>query len=98
MHMQTESNLKKWHSWLLLYNQTKLFGQTVFFPRDMGKVPEDSYFYFRTRNIDKQEIIFGVGIGLRQPVGFNEVPGLLSAIEGRNRIYNNGGAQVLAPR
>lgn len=87
-----------WHGWLLLYNQTKLFGQIFFFPRDMSKVPEDSYFYFRTRNIEKQEIIFGVGTGLRQPAGFNEVPGLVRAIEGRNRIYDNGGAQVLAPR
>jgi len=87
-----------WHSFLLLYEQTKLFGQLFFFPRDMGKVPEDSYFYFRTWNIDKQEIILGVGVGLRQPVGFNEVPELLSAIECKNRIYDNGGAQILAPR
>ncbi len=64
----------------------------------MRKVLEDSYLYLRTWNIDKQEVILGIGIGLRQPVGFNYAPELLSAIEGKNRIYNNGGAQVLAPR
>jgi len=87
-----------WHGFLLLFNQTKLFGQLSFFSRDMSKVPEDSYLYFRTWNIDKQEIILGVGTGLRQPVGFNKAPELLSAIEGKNRIYNNGGAQILAPQ
>jgi len=60
--------------------------------------------YFTTRNIEKQEITFqplvrpGLAyIGLRQSVSFDEL-GLNKVIEGRNRIYNNGGAQILAPR
>lgn len=79
-------------------------GQIVGFPLDASKLSEDSYFYFSTWNMIKGELTFfvyqrpGVSIsGLRQSISFAEIPGLITAIEGRDRIYNNGGAQVLAP-
>jgi len=68
------------------------------FLRDMSQVPDDSYIYFRAWNIDRDEITYHAGIsGCRKSVGFSEA-GVDGLIEGRNRIYNNGGAQVLAPR
>lgn len=85
------------HAGLLLSDQTELNGQISRFPGDIEKLPQDSYIYFRTRNVDRQEIVFIVGSGLRSSVSFNEV-GLNKVIESKNRIYNNGGAQVLAPR
>jgi len=70
---------------------------TLEFPRDMSQVPQYSYIYFRTRNIDRQEITYHAGIaGCRKSVSFSEA-GVDYLIKGRNRIYNNGGAQVLAP-
>jgi uncharacterized membrane protein len=79
-------------------------GQIVGLPLDASKLSEDSYFYFGTWNMSKGELTFivyqrpGVSIsGLRQSISFAEVPGLITAMEGRDRIYNNGGAQVLAP-
>ena len=39
------------------------------------------------------------GQGTQQPLPLQqEAPELLSASEGKNRIYDNGGAQILAPR
>jgi uncharacterized membrane protein len=79
-------------------------GQIVGLPLDASKLSEDSYFYFGTWNMSKGELTFivyqrpGVPIaGLRQGISFAEIPGLITAMEGKNRIYNNGGAQVLAP-
>ncbi len=79
-------------------------GQIVGLPLDASKLSEDSYFYFSTWNMSKGELTFGVsqrpGVsisGLRQSISFAEVPGLITAMEGKNRIYNNGGAQILAP-
>jgi uncharacterized membrane protein len=85
------------HSYKLLGDRTELRGRRIKFPEGMGELLPDSYIYFRTRNIDKQEITFWTGIGLRRPVSFDET-GLTPIIEARNRIYDNGGAQVLAPR
>ena len=64
----------------------------------IGGLSEDSYMYFTTWNIDKEEAVFAIGPGLRQHVSFDNIPGLKRAIEDKNRIYNNGGAQILAPK
>jgi uncharacterized membrane protein len=85
------------HSNKLLGDRTELRGRRIKFPENMGELPPDSYIYFRTWNIDKQEITFWTDIGLRRPVSFDKI-GLTPIIEARNRIYDNGGAQVLAPR
>jgi len=92
------------HGVLLFIERAGLHCQLCGFQRDVSEVPEDSYMYFRTWNIDRQEITFqplirpGLAyIGLRQSVSFDEL-GLDKVIESRNRIYNNGGAQILAPR
>jgi uncharacterized membrane protein len=85
------------HSNKLLGDRTELRGRRIKFPEDMGELPSGSYIYFRTWNVDRREITFWAGIGLRRQVSFDEI-GLTPIIEARNRIYDNGGAQVLAPR
>jgi hypothetical protein len=54
------------------------------------------YAFLTSWNIEKQEISVNRGVGLRLSISFDEL-GLHDIIESRNRIYNNGGAQVLAP-
>ena len=85
------------YGWLFIGYETKS-KQISGFPRDMGQVPEDSYIYFRTQNIYRQEITYiGETYGCRKSVSFSEA-GVNDLIKSKNRIYNNGGAQVLAPR
>jgi uncharacterized membrane protein len=73
-------------------------GQILRLPFDASKLPKDSYIYLSTWNMNKGELTFAVGPGLRKYVSFSCVPGLNTAMEGENKVYNNGGAQVLAPR
>ena len=69
-------------------------GHLTHFARDASKLKEDGYIYFTAWNIDKEEITFAVLPGLRQHISFDDIPGLTTIIEGKNRIYSNGGAQV----
>jgi uncharacterized membrane protein len=79
-------------------------GQITVVPCDASKLKEDSYIYLSTWNTDKGELTFivvqrpGPIAGLRQSLSFAEIPGLITAMEGRDRIYSNGGAQVLGPK
>ena len=86
------------YGFLLLGYETGHRGQILCFPWDMSQVPEDSYIYFRTWNTTRQEITYASGItGCRESVSFSEA-WIDDLIKSRNRIYNNDGAQVLAPR
>jgi hypothetical protein len=83
----------------------KFPGQIVGLPLDASKLSEDGYFYFSTWNMGKGEMTFVVYqrsgqpiAGLRQSISFADIPGLITAMEGKSRIYNNGGAQILGPR
>jgi uncharacterized membrane protein len=73
-------------------------GQIVSLPRDATELSRDGYIYFSTWNTNKGELTFAVGPGLRKPVSFSCIPGLTTTMEGKNRVYDNGGAQILAPR
>ena len=67
-------------------------------PKDAAKLKPDSYIYFTAWNTATNEATYsGRGPGLRQHVNLDDIPGLKAAIESRNKIYNNGAAQVLAP-
>lgn len=59
----------------------------------------DSYIYFTSWNTAQNEVTYASSgkPGLRQHVSLNDIPGLTEAINSKNRIYNNGGAQVLGP-
>ncbi|MDP7416005.1 MAG: DUF2206 domain-containing protein [Dehalococcoidales bacterium] len=90
-------DLVKISSW-----RTNIFGAhptSGLLPLDTALMPQDSYLYFRTRNIQRQELTTYVNgiVGARKSVSFSEA-GVNYFIESRNRIYNNGGAQVLINR
>ncbi|MCJ7515975.1 MAG: DUF2206 domain-containing protein [Dehalococcoidia bacterium] len=69
--------------------------QLAGFPPNATELQEDNYVYFTAWNIDKKELTFAIGPGLRRHCSFADIPGLTRAIENKNRIYNNDGAQVL---
>jgi uncharacterized membrane protein len=73
-------------------------GQITVVPYDASKLKEDSYIYLSTWNTNKGELTFAVGPGLRRPVRFSCIPGLNEVMGEKNRVYSNGGAQILAPR
>ena len=73
-------------------------GQIAGLPRDASKLLENSYIYFSSWNLDKNEITIAIAPGLRQYINFNDILGLNVVIESGNKIYNNGGAQILATR
>jgi len=65
---------------------------------DSRKVPDDAYIFLRTWNVDKQEIrvcVFHGAQGRSGHISLSDMPELLS---GRKPIYNNGSAQIWAPR
>jgi uncharacterized membrane protein len=66
--------------------------------RDTSELQEDSYIYFTAWNTEKKEITFAIGPGLRRHISFDDIPGLTTTIDNKNRVYSNGGAQILAPR
>jgi len=78
-------------------------GELELFPQDASKLPENSYIYLSTWNMTRGEVTFFVYqrpkqpiAGLRRSINISEIPGLSTAIDIKNRVYNNGGAQVLA--
>ena len=86
------------YGYLLLGYETGNHGQISSFPWDISQVPQDSYIYFRTWNTQRQEITYVVRtIGCRKSVSFSEA-GVDDLIKSKNRIYSNGGAQVLVRR
>jgi uncharacterized membrane protein len=74
-------------------------GKTEQLPRDAAKFKSANYIYFTAWNISRDEVTFTVSRkpGLRQHISLDDIPGLESAIESKNKIYDNGGAQILAP-
>jgi uncharacterized membrane protein len=84
------------------HHSSKLFVEQIDFPCKQAGVPSNtkevrfpSYFYFRAWNIQKKALTFGTTYAGRQSVSFDDLPGVTYIIESGNRIYNNGGAQVL---
>ena len=62
------------------------------------EVPKSAYIYLRTWNIEKQEVIAYDGIReTSEHINPEDIPELRDAINIRNKIYDNSGAQVFAP-
>ncbi len=84
------------------HHSGKLFLEQIDFPckgsefsRDTKEVRFPSYFYLRAWNIQNKALTFGTTYAGRQSVSFDDLPGVTYVIDSGNRIYNNGGAQVL---
>ena len=84
------------HGWQLLYWKVGFPCATEIFPYDATLIDSPSYLYFRTWNTQKKTLTFAATYAARQSVSFNDISGLPQLVESGNRIYNTGGAQVLA--
>jgi len=73
----------------------KFPGPVLDLPGDAVGLQQNSYIYLTDGNISRGEITFAITTGLRQHVKFADIPGFENAIASSDRIYNNGGAQVL---
>lgn len=65
---------------------------------DLKKIPNSAYIYFRTWNVEEREVLASIECGLQPKSGyvsFQDNPELFHIFESRNKIYDNGGAQVL---
>ena len=62
------------------------------------KVHKNAYIFFRTWNVEKQEVLIYDGIReTNEYINPDDIPELRYAINIRNKVYDNGGAQVFAP-
>ncbi|MBM4447430.1 MAG: DUF2206 domain-containing protein [Chloroflexi bacterium] len=67
------------------------------FPADLKDMTFPCYIYFRAWNTDNRMLTFPTVYAARQSIGFDAILGLPQLVNDENRIYNNGGAQVLLP-
>ena len=68
------------------------------FPRDASGISSPSYIYLRTWNTQKRVLTFATAYAARQSVSFDDLPWFVQAMEKSDRIYNNGGAEILLHR
>jgi uncharacterized membrane protein len=88
------------HSGKLLGTQTGCVIKVYQFPLDIRgqKLYSPSYIYLRTWNTQKELLTFGTAYAARQGISLDHIPGLITAFESSDRIYTNGGAQILVSR
>lgn len=60
--------------------------------------PQKAYIYLRTWNIEKQEVYVYLRAEVTDHINLKDEPKLLNDFNNRNRIYDNGGAQILNPK
>jgi uncharacterized membrane protein len=80
---------------LVLYE--RLFSQTGSIPAS-GEIPEDAYVFFRTWNIEKQEMLVVVWPRRQRQLKHVGLANMTALLDGREVIYDNGNAQIWAPR
>ena len=97
IHLGSEYHLySDLHGALLIENYPQLAGRRHQFEGDISQTSPDYYVFLRTWNMEKQSITRWAGIGLRRQISLEE-SGLIPYLMSRNKIYDNGGGQVLAP-
>jgi uncharacterized membrane protein len=87
------------------YNSSKLFVNQFDFPcriagisYDLPKIDSTGYVYLRAWTVQNKKVTFATGYAARQSVSFDDLPWFSEIIGTADRIYNNGGAQVLILR
>ncbi len=60
-------------------------------------VPDDSYIYLRERNVDREEITYQAGVGLRRTRSYEDA-GFWDVLAGRTILYQAGSARVYGPK
>jgi uncharacterized membrane protein len=84
------------HGSLLSEDRPLLRDRRLQFPGKIEELENESYVFLRTWNIENQSITKWAGIGLRRQISMEEL-GLITYLKSRNRIYDNGGSQIMAP-
>ncbi len=71
---------------------------------DANSLAGNIYIYLTRWNVEKNELAFAMypgltksNAGLRKHFSFEDIPGLTAVIRGKDLVYNNGGARILAP-
>jgi len=71
---------------------------------DANSLAGNIYIYLTRWNVEKNELAFAMypglkksNAGLRKHFSLEDIPGLAAVIRGKDLIYNNGGARILAP-
>jgi len=74
-------------------------GKLELLSQDTGKLKPDSYIYLSTWNTTQNELTYAgrAKPGIRQHVSIDDIPGLKAALESKNIIYTDGGAEVFGP-
>ena len=68
-------------------------------PKEGAKqISSPSYIYLRTWNTQKRELTFATGYAARQSISLDDLPWFVQAMEKSDRVYNNGGAEILLHR
>lgn len=87
------------------YNSSKLFVNRFDFPCKIVGISPDGveansaeYVYLRTWNWRNRQVTFATGYATRRSISFDELPWWRQITETANRIYYNGGAQILMIR
>ncbi len=60
-------------------------------------VPDNSYVYLRERNVDREEITYQAGVGLRRTRSYEDA-GFWDVLAGREILYQAGSAVVYGPK
>jgi len=58
---------------------------------------QGGYIYLTSWDVDREEITYTTDPGLRVHISFYDIRGLADIMANKNKVYDNGGAQVLAP-
>ena len=75
-------------------------GRVRAFPFDAKGMPENTYIYLKTWNLNENEAVFMMSRGERiwfEHISFDAQPELSRLIKSKGLIYDNGGARVFAP-
>jgi uncharacterized membrane protein len=86
------------HSGKLYINRIDFPCNTAGITYDIPNIASTGYVYLRAWNVHQNALTFATGYATRQSVGVDDLPGLRQIMGSTNRIYNNGGAQVLGLR
>jgi len=87
------------YGFILLYEQFPK--EQVYVINSSGEVPDDAYIFLRTRNIRNKEIAIAELQGVQREVihlSIDSLPALSQRLENGPLIYENGAAQIVAPR
>jgi uncharacterized membrane protein len=83
------------HSGKLLSNQVGHPISTKELTANTQNIDIPGYLYLRSWNTENKVLTFGSGYALRQSIRFEDLPWLNKTMETADRIYYNGGAEVL---